>query len=59
MEERINEFERVQYLSKQRRESAYQVTDNQILVDQLAKEQVLRERDRPTYKMILRRLTTF
>ena len=59
MEERIDEFERVQHLSKQRRERAYQVTDNQILVDQLAKEQVIRERDRPTYKMILRRLTTF
>jgi len=59
LEERINEFERVQHLSKQRKERAYQVTENQILVDQLAKEQVSREQDRPIYKMIFRRLTTF
>jgi hypothetical protein len=59
LEEQIDEFERVQRLSKQRKESAYQVTDNQILVEQLAKEQVARERDRPIYKMIMRRVTTF
>ncbi len=59
LEERIDEFERVQRLSKQRRERAYQVTDNQILVEQLAAEQVTRERNRPIYKMIFRRVTTF
>jgi len=59
LEERIGEFERVQHLSKKRKESAYQVTENQILVEQLAQEQVTRERDRPIYKMILRRVTSF
>ncbi len=59
LEEQSDEFERVQRLSKQRRERAYQVTDNQILVEQLAAEQVTREQDRPIYKMILRRVTTF
>ena len=59
LEEQIDEFERVQRLSKQRREHAYQVTDNQILVEQLAAEQVTRERNRPIYKMIFRRVTTF
>lgn len=59
LEERIDEFERVQRLSKQRKERAYQVTDNQILVEQLAAEQVTRERNRPIYKMIARRVTTF
>ncbi len=59
LEERIEEFERVQRASKQRQERAYRVTENQILAEQLAKEQVARERDRPIYKMIFRRLTTF
>jgi hypothetical protein len=59
LEERIDEFERVQRLSKQRKKRAYQVTDNQILVEQLAAEQVTRERNRPIYKMIARRVTTF
>ncbi len=59
LDDRIDEFERVQRLSKQRKERAYQVTDNQILVEQLAKEQVTRELNRPIYKMIFRRLTTF
>jgi hypothetical protein len=59
LEEQIDEFERVQRLSKQRRERAYQVTENQILVEQLAAEQVTRERNRPIYKMIFRRVTTF
>ena len=59
LEERIGEFERAQRASKDRRDRAYKVTDNQILVDQLAKEQMARERDRPTYKMIFRRVTTF
>jgi hypothetical protein len=59
LEERIDEFERVQRLSKQRKERAYQVTENQILVEQLAAEQVTRERNRPIYKMIVRRVTTF
>jgi hypothetical protein len=59
LEDRIDEFERVQRLSKKRKERAYQVTENQILVEQLAQEQVTRERDRPIYKMIIRRVTTF
>jgi hypothetical protein len=59
LEERIGEFERAQQASKQRRDRAYKVTDNQILVDQLAKEQMARERDRPIYKMIFRRVSTF
>ena len=59
LEERIGEFERVQHLSKKRKESAYRVTENQILVEQLAKEQVTRELNRPIYKMIFRRVTTF
>ena len=59
LEEQIDEFERVQRLSKQRRDRAYQVTENQILVEQLAAEQVTRERNRPIYKMIFRRVTTF
>jgi hypothetical protein len=59
LEDRINEFERVQRLSKQRQERAYKVTENQILVEQLAKEQVTRELNRPIYKMIFRRVTTF
>ncbi len=59
LEERIGEFERVQHLSKKRKESAYQVTENQILVEQLAQEQVAREKNRPIYKMILRRVTSF
>ncbi len=57
--DQIEEFERVQRVSKQRQERAYRVTENQILAEQLAKEQVARERDRPIYKMIFRRLTTF
>ena len=57
--DQIEEFERVQRASKQRQERAYRVTENQILAEQLAKEQVARERDRPIYKMIFRRLTTF
>ncbi|MBW2542740.1 MAG: hypothetical protein JRF15_11670 [Deltaproteobacteria bacterium] len=59
LEERIDEFERAQRASRERRDRAYKVTDNQILVDQLAKEQMIRERDRPVYKMIFRRVTTF
>ena len=57
--DQIEEFERVQRVSKQRQERAYRVTENQILAEQLAIEQVARERDRPIYKMIFRRLTTF
>jgi len=59
LDERIDEFERVQRLSQQRRDRAYKVTENQILVEQLAREEIARERDRPIYKMIFRRLTTF
>ncbi len=59
LEDRIDEFERVQRRSKQRQARAYQVTENQILVEQLAQEQVTRELDRPIYKMIFRRLTSF
>jgi hypothetical protein len=59
LEDQIDEFERVQRLSEQRRQRAYQVTDNQILAEQLAAEQLTRERDRPIYKMIFRRVTTF
>jgi len=59
LEERIGEFERAQRASQQRRDRAYKVTDNQILVEQLAKEQMTRQRDRPIYKMIFRRVTTF
>lgn len=57
--ERIEEFERVQRISQQRKDRAYKVTENQILVEQLAKEQITREMDRPIYKLIFRRLTTF
>ncbi len=57
--DQIAEFERVQRLGKQRKESAYQVTENQILVEQLATEHLTREMNRPIYKMIFRRLTTF
>lgn len=59
LEERIGEFERAQRASQKRRDRAYKVTDNQILVEQLAKEQMIRDRDRPIYKMIFRRVTTF
>jgi hypothetical protein len=59
LEERIDDFERAQRASQKRKERAYQVTDNQILVEQLAKEQLARDRDRPIYKMIFRRVTTF
>ena len=59
LEDRIDEFERVQRRSKQRQARAYQVTENQILVEQLAQEQVTRELNRPIYKMIFRRLTSF
>ena len=59
LEDRIGEFERVQHLSKKRKDSAYKVTENQILVEQLAQEQVTREQNRPIYKMILRRATSF
>jgi len=57
--DQIDEFERVQQLGQKRQQRAYKVTDNQILVEQLAKEELARERDRPIYKMIFRRLTTF
>ncbi len=59
LEDRIDEFERAQRASQARRDRAYKVTDNQIVVEQLAKERVIRERDRPIYKMIFRRATTF
>jgi len=59
LDDQIDEFERVQRLSQKRQERAYKVTDNQILVEQLAKEELARERNRPIYKMIYRRLTTF
>jgi len=59
LEDRIDEFERAQRASQKRRDRAYKVTENQIVVDQLAKELVIRERDRPIYKMIFRRATTF
>ena len=59
LDDRIDEFERVQRLGKQRKERAYQVTEIQILVEQLAREHLARERNRPIYKMIFRRLTTF
>ena len=59
LEEQIDEFERVQRLGKQRRDRAYKVTENQILVEQLAHEQLTRELNRPIYKMIFRRVTTF
>jgi len=59
LEEQIDEFERVQRVSQRRKERAYKVTDNQILVEQLAKEQIARDRDRPFYKLVFRRVTTF
>jgi len=59
LEERIDEFERVQRVSQRRKERAYQVTENQILVEQLAKERFARDMNRPIYKMIFRRVTTF
>jgi len=59
LEDRIDEFERAQRASQKRRDRAYKVTENQIVADQLAKELVIRERDRPIYKMIFRRATTF
>jgi len=59
LEDRIDEFERAQRASRQRKERAYQVTENQILVEQLAKEKMARDMDRPVYKMIFRRVTTF
>jgi hypothetical protein len=59
LEERIGEFERAQRASRERRDRAYKVTDNQILVEQLAKEQMTRDMNRPIYKMIFRRITTF
>ncbi len=59
LDDRIDEFERVQRLGKKRKERAYQVTENQILVEQLATEHLTREMNRPIYKMIFRRLTTF
>ena len=59
LDDRIDEFERVQRLGKQRKERAYKVTENQILVEQLATEHLTREMNRPIYKMIFRRLTTF
>jgi len=59
LEEQIDEFERVQRASQRRKDRAYKVTENQILVEQLAQEQMARDRDRPIYKMIFRRVTTF
>jgi hypothetical protein len=56
--EQVNEFERVQRLSRRRRAVANQVTDHQIALDQLSLEQQKRGADRPIYKMIVRRLFT-
>ena len=55
----VDEFERVQRLSQQRRALGGQVTDNQISLEQIEIEQRKRAADRPIYKMIFRRLFTF
>ena len=52
----VNEFERVQRLSQQRRALGDQVTDSQISLEQIEREKQKRAADRPIYKMILRRL---
>ena len=57
--DQLDEFERVQKISQQRRGVARQVTDNQIALDHLESELQKREADRPVYKMFFRRLVTF
>ena len=57
--DQVHEFERVQQINQRRRNLADQVAGNQISLKQLESEQRTRETDRPIYKMIFRRVTTF
>jgi hypothetical protein len=52
----VEEFERVQRISQQRRALGGRVTDGQISLEQIELERQKRAADRPSYKMILRRL---
>jgi hypothetical protein len=54
--DQVNEFERVQRISQQRRGMENQVTDRQISLDQLRSEQGKRAADRPIYRLVFRRL---
>ncbi len=55
----VEEFERVQRLSQHRRALGNQVTDQQISLELIEREQQKRAADRPIYKMIFRRLFNF
>jgi hypothetical protein len=57
--DQIDEFERVQQISRRQRSMATQVADRQIALDQIQLEESKRETDRPIYRMIFRRMFTF
>jgi hypothetical protein len=57
--DRVNEFERVQKVSTQRRERAHRVAESQASTSLIEAEQDKREEDRPIYKTIVRRAFTF
>lgn len=57
--DRVDEFERVQRISRQRREVGGQLTDNMVSLEGLEAERAKRQADRPAYKKILRRLFSF
>jgi len=57
--DRVDEFERVRKISARKRELASRVADSRASIKLIEAEQVLRERDRPIYKMILRRTFTY
>ncbi len=56
---RVEEFERVQKVSAQHRERAYQVSESQASISIIEAEQATREKERPIYKLIMRRAFTF
>ena len=57
--DRVDEFERIQRISQQRREVGGQLTDNMVSLEGLQIEQQKRQADRPVYQPTLRRLFSF
>ncbi len=56
--DRVEEFDRIQKISAQHRERAHQVSESQASISIIEAEQATREKDRPIYKLIMRRAFT-
>jgi hypothetical protein len=57
--DRVDEFERVRSISAQQRALVNDVAESQASIALIETEQAVREKNRPIYKMILRRTFTF